>query len=350
MDLWRATNQSCYEPFSDKFDRIVDVEDLASAERAIELVKFIAHYKAGRIERPAMPEDNEEYLITLRNEQRESELVTAIPRGTPRDHLFRFVRDAQNLEASLAEDFANLGIDPTETSVTFLAENSGSTRGLTAYHMAMSTIETCKALENLGVETAVLGYTTNAWKGGKSREKWLAEGKPNNPGRLEDLLHIIYKRPNELTEGRRLGWLHMLADPKLKRENIFGEGLMWGAAAAATSTRENKVLLHVVHKPNSVSDTTFSSNIDAEQMLMRHQEAIISEIDDAGLLSLATVVLSPGDANLPKLREHRARLGKILVMSEGTGKADETLAAFKTGLVAGLERTLELKSAPARPI
>lgn len=347
MDLWRATLESGYFPFSDEFDRIVDADQLVTKERAIEIVKFLTDYRLGRIERPPMPTDHHEMLISRRKEQNEDELIAAIPRGTSRKHLFDFAREAKELESSLRDEFAHLGLSPAETSVTFVIENSGSTRGETAYHLTLSTIEMCKALDGLGVETAVLGYTSDSWKGGISARRWIAEGRPRNPGRLDDLQHVIFKRPGATMDALSIGRLHMLADPRLKRENILGEGLMWGASAAATSDRPTRLLIHVVNKPNSVSQATFQANDDGEGLFRRHHEAVIAEIDAGGVLAMSMVMLSPSEGTIKNTREARDKLGRMVVVAEGSGRADETLQAFRDGVTAAMERSLELRDEPA---
>lgn len=278
LDLWRATSDVGYEPYCDIFDRIADISELVEKNRALEVVQFLTDYRVGKIERPEYPRDNDELLITLEHEKNESDLVSAIPRPSSRKHLFDFLRASKELTKRLHEEFSNLGIDPAETSVTFLIENSGSTRGEIAYHTALSMIEMARSLDSLGVETGVIGYTTSTWRNNnKSRQKWIDDGRPKNPGRLEDLLHIVYKHPDAPLTPVALGWLHMLAEPRLKKENVSNEGLMWGAAAAEATSRPNKLLVHVIHKPHAIADSSTSADPEAADKFRRHQEAIIEE-------------------------------------------------------------------------
>jgi Cobalamin biosynthesis protein CobT (nicotinate-mononucleotide:5, 6-dimethylbenzimidazole phosphoribosyltransferase) len=341
MDLWKATEG--YEPYTDEFDAIANVQDLVTRERAIEILKFMGGYRAARIDRPAFPEDPYEAMIALRNQAEESDLLSGIPHGAPRKHLIDFGRAVKDLRSTIREEFSMNDLDPSEVSVTMLVENSGSTRGELAYHIAMSAIEMCSALDGIGAETGVLGYTTASWKGGRSFTRWKEDGRPANPGRLEDLLHIVYKRPDEAMDDTALVKLHMLAEPRLRKENIFGEGLMWGATAAASTSRKTKLLIHVVNKPISVSQATFEADTLAGEKFRRHQEAVISEIDDAGEIAMSLVMLAPQDAMLETFREHRAAMGRMVVMAEGDGRADQTLQAFRSGLSACLERAATLQ-------
>ncbi len=342
MDLWKATNG--YEPYTDEFDRIADVADLVTKERAAEIVRFLTEYKLANIERPEYPTDRDELLITMEKEKNEDPLVSAIPRGTSRKHLFGFLRAAKELRTRLGDDFRNLGLDPEETSVTFLIENSGSTRGELAYHIALSTMEMVQSLDKLGVETGVIGYTTQSWKGGNARKKRIDDGRPPNPGRLEDLLHIVYKRPDAPMDRIALIRMHLLADPALKKENVAGEGLMWGASAAAASTRPNKLLVHVVHKPESISDATISADGSFKEKFREHREAVVREIDESGEIAMSTLMLAPNERMHALTKELRPELGRMFVFAEGDGRADETLEGFVNGTVAAMERVAELRN------
>lgn len=349
MDLWKATFDSGYEPYTDEFDRIADVADLVTKERATKIVRFLTDYRLANIERPADPTDIDELLITLQKEKNEDELIAYIPRGTGRKHLYNFIREAKQIRTRLDDDFRNLGLEPEETSVTFLIENSGSTRGELGYHIALSTIEMVQSLDSLGVETGVIGYTTGAWWGGNARKKWIEDGRPPNPGRLEDLLHIIYKNPDAPMDNLALIRMHLLADPSLKKENVAGEGLMWGATAAAASARPNKLLVHVIHKPHSISQETILADSSYEAKFRSHRASVVREIDGSGEIAMSTLLLAPNTRMRDLTRELRPDLGRMFVFAEGDGRADETLEGFVNGTVAAMERVVELRNgiAPA---
>ena len=113
-----------------------------------------------------------------------------------------------------------------DTVVTLLIDNSGSMRGRPIMVAAMSGDILARTLERCGVKVEILGFTTRAWKGGQSRERWLAEGRTRNPGRLNDLRHIVYKNADEPWRRARKSLGLMLREGLLK-ENIDGEALLW---------------------------------------------------------------------------------------------------------------------------
>src|SRR5438128_5950434 len=117
--------------------------------------------------------------------------------------------------------------DFPDTVVSLLIDNSGSMRGRPITVAAMSADILARTLERCGVKVEILGFTTRAWKGGQSREKWIAEGKPPNPGRLNDLRHIIYKSADEPWRRTRRNLGLMMREGLLK-ENIDGEALNGG--------------------------------------------------------------------------------------------------------------------------
>ncbi len=116
--------------------------------------------------------------------------------------------------------------DFRDTVVTLLIDNSGSMRGRPITVAAMCGDILARTLERCAVKVEVLGFTTRAWKGGQSRERWVADGKPRNPGRLNDLRHIIYKIADTPWRRARKNLGLMLREGLLK-ENIDGEALLW---------------------------------------------------------------------------------------------------------------------------
>ena len=123
-----------------------------------------------------------------------------------------------------------------DTVVTLLIDNSGSMRGRPITVAAMSADILARTLERCGVKVEVLGFTTRMWKGGQSRERWIAAGKPANPGRLNDLRHIIYKSADAPWRRARKSLGLMLREGILK-ENIDGEALLWAHNRLVGRTR-----------------------------------------------------------------------------------------------------------------
>jgi cobaltochelatase CobT len=145
-----------------------------------------------------------------------------------------------------------------DTVVTLLIDNSGSMRGRPISIAAISADILARTLERCGVKVEILGFTTRAWKGGQSREKWLAEGKPAQPGRLNDLRHIIYKKADEPMRRARKSLGLMMREGLLK-ENIDGEALLWAHTRLLARTEDRRILM-VISDGAPVDDSTLSVN------------------------------------------------------------------------------------------
>lgn len=145
-----------------------------------------------------------------------------------------------------------------DTIVTLLIDNSGSMRGRPIGIAAMTTDIIAQTLERCGIKTEILGFTTRAWKGGKSRELWLENGRPENPGRLNDVRHIIYKSASTPIRRARKNLGLMLKEGVLK-ENIDGEALVWAYNRIAKRAEERKIIL-VISDGAPVDDSTLSVN------------------------------------------------------------------------------------------
>lgn len=143
-------------------------------------------------------------------------------------------------------------------SISLLVDNSGSLRGKPIQSVAAACLVLVEYLELAGAEVEVLGYTTRAWKGGQSREDWLAAGKPNQPGRLNDIRHIIYKGFDESGVSAVASLPLMLREGILK-ENIDGEALLWASERLISRQRPSK-LLAVISDGAPVDDSTLSVN------------------------------------------------------------------------------------------
>ena len=145
-----------------------------------------------------------------------------------------------------------------DTIVSLLIDNSGSMRGRPIAIAATTTDIIAQTLERCGLKTEILGFTTRAWKGGKSRELWLDSGRPEKPGRLNDVRHIIYKDANAPTRRARRNLGLMLKEGILK-ENIDGEALVWAYNRLSRRPEERKILL-VISDGAPVDDSTLSVN------------------------------------------------------------------------------------------
>ena len=162
------------------------------------------------------------------------------------------------------------------TIVTLLIDNSGSMRGKPIQTAAICSKIISKTLENCSVKVEVLGFTTKEWKGGKSRDKWAANNMPQKPGRLNDLMHIIYKTPEDTLRKIDRNFALMLKDGLLK-ENIDGESLLWALNRILRRNEERKIIM-VISDGAPVDDSTISSN--STNYLENHLKKVIKFIEN----------------------------------------------------------------------
>jgi cobaltochelatase CobT len=173
-----------------------------------------------------------------------------------------------------------------DTCVTLLIDNSGSMRGKTIELACVAADLICAALENCSVTTEVLGFTTMGWKGGQSAQEWLRAGRPAGPGRLNDLLHIVYKSADEPYRRARLNLCAMMSADLLK-ENIDGEALAW-AARRLMGRPERRRILMVISDGAPVDQATIEANEDKD-ILDRHLRDVIGAIERGGQIELAAI-------------------------------------------------------------
>jgi cobaltochelatase CobT len=172
-----------------------------------------------------------------------------------------------------------------DTVVTLLIDNSGSMRGRPITVAAMSADILARTLERCGVKVEILGFTTRAWKGGQSRERWIAAGKPPNPGRLNDLRHIVYKSADSPWRRARKNLGLMLREGILK-ENIDGEALLW-AHNRLVGRHEQRRILMVISDGAPVDDSTLSVN--PGNYLEKHLRDVIAEIEGNSPVELIAI-------------------------------------------------------------
>ena len=163
-----------------------------------------------------------------------------------------------------------------DTIVTLLIDNSGSMRGKPIQTAAICSKIISKILEKCLVKIEVLGFTTKEWKGGKSRENWIANDMPQKPGRLNDLMHIIYKTPEDTLKKIDHNFALMLKDGLLK-ENIDGESLLWALTRILKRNEERKILM-IISDGAPVDDSTISTN--SSNYLEKHLKKIIKFIEN----------------------------------------------------------------------
>jgi cobaltochelatase CobT len=268
-----------YHPFVAKFDEEIAAEDLCEPEELDRLRgyldKQLSHLQgvvarlANRLQRRLMAQQNRAWEFDLD----EGMLDPA--------RLSRIVVDPMHPLSFKREKDTNF----RDTVVTLLLDNSGSMRGRPITVAATCADILARTLERCGVKVEILGFTTRAWKGGQSREAWLAAGKPANPGRLNDLRHIIYKSADAPWRRARKNLGLMMREGLLK-ENIDGEALNWAYRRLLGRTEQRKILM-MISDGAPVDDSTLSVN--PGNYLERHLRYIIEEIETRSPVELIAI-------------------------------------------------------------
>ncbi|MBR9652042.1 cobaltochelatase subunit CobT [Thalassovita aquimarina] len=172
-----------------------------------------------------------------------------------------------------------------DTVVTLLLDNSGSMRGRPISIAAICADVLASTLERCDVKVEVLGFTTRAWKGGQSREKWLAEGRPQQPGRLNDLRHIIYKKADSPMRRTKAN-LGLMMKEGLLKENIDGEALEWAHRRMLARPEQRKILM-VISDGAPVDDSTLSVN--PANYLEKHLRDVIAMVEKRKQVELIAI-------------------------------------------------------------
>ena len=268
-----------YRAFTGKFDETIAAEDLCEAEELDRLRgyldKQLSHLQgvvarlANRLQRRLMAQQNRSWEFDLE----EGQLDPA--------RLSRVIIDPLHALSFKAEKDMRF----RDTVVTLLLDNSGSMRGRPITVAATCADILARTLERCGVKVEILGFTTRAWKGGQSREHWLTAGKPANPGRLNDLRHIIYKSADAPWRRARKNLGLMMREGLLK-ENIDGEALDWAHKRLLARTEQRKILM-MISDGAPVDDSTLSVN--PGNYLERHLRWIIEEIETRSPVELIAI-------------------------------------------------------------
>jgi len=268
-----------YHAFAPKFDEVIAAEDLCDHDELERLRSYLdkqlAHLQgivarlANRLQRRLMAQQNRAWEFDLE----EGILDPA--------RLSRVVTDPHHPLSFMNEKEATF----RDTVVTLLLDNSGSMRGRPITVAATCADILARTLERCGVKVEILGFTTRAWKGGQSREAWLAAGKPANPGRLNDLRHIIYKSADAPWRRARKNLGLMMREGLLK-ENIDGEALDWAHKRLLGRSEQRKILM-MISDGAPVDDSTLSVN--PGNYLERHLRHIIEEIETRSPVELIAI-------------------------------------------------------------
>jgi cobaltochelatase CobT len=301
-----------YKVYTTQFDEIVGAEDLCDEEELDRLRAFldkqltnlqgVVGRLANRLQRRLMAQQNRSWDFDLE----EGVLNTA--------RLVRVVIDPMQPLSFKQERDTNF----RDTVVTLVLDNSGSMRGRPITVAATCADILARTLERCGVSVEILGFTTRAWKGGQAREKWLKEGKSPNPGRLNDLRHIIYKSADTPWRRARRNLGLMMREGLLK-ENIDGEALLWAHSRLIARPEQRKILM-MISDGAPVDDSTLSVN--PGNYLERHLRAVIDLIETRSPVELLAIGIGHD------VTRYYRRAVTIVDAEELAGAMTEQLAAL----------------------
>ncbi len=268
-----------YKVFTPAFDEVVAAEDLCDPEELQRLRNYldkqlsslqgVVARLANRLQRRLLAKQNRSWDFDLEEGILDAARLSRVIIDPMHPLSFKMERDTTF----------------RDTVVTLLIDNSGSMRGRPISVAATCADILARTLERCGVKVEILGFTTRAWKGGQAREQWLASGKPETPGRLNDLRHIIYKSA-DLPWRRARRNLGLMMREGLLKENIDGEALIW-AHNRILARHEQRRILMVISDGAPVDDSTLSVN--SGNYLERHLRHVIQEIENRSPVELIAI-------------------------------------------------------------
>jgi cobaltochelatase CobT len=268
-----------YRAFTMKFDETIAAEDLCEPEeldrlrgyldKQLSSLQGVVARLANRLQRRLMAQQSRSWDFDLEEGILDPARLTRVIMDPMHALSFKWEKDTEF----------------RDTVVTLLLDNSGSMRGRPITVAATCADILARTLERCGVKVEILGFTTRAWKGGQSREHWLSAGKPANPGRLNDLRHIIYKSADAPWRRARKNLGLMMREGLLK-ENIDGEALDWAHKRLLARTEQRKILM-MISDGAPVDDSTLSVN--PGNYLERHLRWVIEEIETRSPVELIAI-------------------------------------------------------------
>ena len=268
-----------YKIFTNQYDEIKNAEKLENDEEITRLRKNLDQQLT-----------NLQSLVSKLANKLQRQLLAKQNRSWEFD-LEEGILDASKLSRVIIDPLNSLSykmekeIEFKDTIVTLLIDNSGSMRGRPISVAAICADILSRTLERCSVKVEILGFTTKNWKGGKSREKWNLENKPTNPGRLNDLRHIIYKSADKPWRQSKKNLGLMLKEGLLK-ENIDGEALLWAFNRIAIRKEERKILM-VISDGAPVDDSTLSVN--SGDYLEKHLKQTVKWIEEDSNIEIVAV-------------------------------------------------------------
>ena len=268
-----------YKVFTTRFDEVEDAANLCDPEELsrlrLQLDRQLAHLQgvvsrlANRLQRKLMAQQQRSWEFDLEEGLLDAGRLARVVTNPTQSLSFKREKETQF----------------RDTVVTLLIDNSGSMRGRPITIAAMTADLLARTLERCGVKVEILGFTTSQWKGGQSRKLWTENGKPANPGRLNDLRHIVYKAADMPWRRARRNLGLMLREGILK-ENIDGEALAWAHNRLAARSEQRRILM-VISDGAPVDDSTLSVN--PGNYLEQHLRDVIDFIENNSEVRLLAI-------------------------------------------------------------
>ena len=275
----RGRQQDRYKIFTTRFDQVEDAGSLCDADELsrlrLQLDRQLAHLQgmvsrlANRLQRRLMAQQTRSWEFDLEEGLLDASRLARIVANPT--HSLSFKREKETKFR--------------DTVVTLLIDNSGSMRGRPITIAAMTADLLARTLERCAVKVEILGFTTSQWKGGQSRKLWMESGKPSNPGRLNDIRHIVYKAADQPWRRARRNLGLMLREGILK-ENIDGEALAWAHARLVARPEQRRILM-VISDGAPVDDSTLSVN--PGNYLEQHLREVIRQIETESAVQLLAI-------------------------------------------------------------
>lgn len=276
----QSTPAMPYRAFTTRHDQIVQASDLVPSaslrEARTKLDEKMSEYRqeiarlAGRLQRRVMALQSRQWEFDLDEGLIDAAKLDRVVVNPGIEHVYK-----QETSSPFRD-----------TVVTLLIDNSGSMRGKQVETACVVAELLAAALERCSISTEILGFTTSAWKGGKSMKDWLRAGKPDAPGRLNDLLHIVYKDAATPLRRARDSICAMLS-PSILKENVDGEALEWAARRLLQRPEQRKILI-VLSDGAPVDQATLERN-DDKTLLDRHLRRVIAQIQSSGGIELSAI-------------------------------------------------------------
>ena len=268
-----------YTAYATEFDEEIKAEDLAEPaelerlraylDQQLEPLKGAVSRLANKLQRRLQAQQNRSWLFDLEEGTLDAGRLARVVANPTTPLSFKQEKDTEF----------------RDTCVTLLLDNSGSMRGRPISIAAICADVLGRTLERCSVKVEILGFTTRAWKGGQSREKWLANGRPTGPGRLNDLRHIIYKSADAPWRRVRPN-LGLMMKEGLLKENIDGEALEWAHRRMLARTEARKILM-VISDGAPVDDSSLSVN--PANFLEKHLRDVIAMVERRKAVELIAI-------------------------------------------------------------